>query len=236
MASSASAIPQSPPRPPLVEGDRLTSEEFMARYERMPGVRARLLDGVVHFKEGGMASPVSVNHGDYSCKAGSWLGYYALRTFGVRGSHDTTVDLGPNRRCQPDELLRIREEYGGRSRKVGKYLSGPPELVVEVAGSTIRDDLGPQKLDYERAGVSEYIVFALDPAEIHWHVLEDGRYTPLQPDADGIYRSRVLPGLWLDGRAFWEDDDPALLAALDRGLASPEHAEFVERLRRAAER
>jgi Uma2 family endonuclease len=199
----------------------------------MPGVRARLLDGVVHFKEGGMASPVGIRHVRSTGIVGSWLGYYALKTVGVRVGQDGTVDLGLRRMCQPDNLLWIREDAGGRVREAGKYLSGPPELVVEVAASTIHDDLGPQKLDYERAGVPEYIVVAVDSKEVLWHVLEDGQYSLLKPDADGIYRSRIFPGLWLDARAFWDDDGAGLLRTLERGLASPGHAEFVARLEQA---
>lgn len=233
MATSTPTVdPKASPQQPLVAGERLTTEEFLERYEQMPGVRARLLGGVAHFKEGGMASPVGDEHGSRSNQVGGWLWCYANRTPGVRANHDTTVDLGLNRVCQPDNLLRILEECGGQSRRVGKYLAGPLELVVEVADATRSVDLGPQKLDYERAGVPEYIVVALDPDEIYWYILEDGRYARIDADADGIYRSHAFPGLWLDSRAFWKGDGPALLATLDRGVTSPEHAEFVTQLER----
>ncbi len=51
-------------------------------------------------------------------------------------------------------------------------------------------------------------------------------------DGEGIYRSEAFPGLWLDPEAFLRDDGLAVMAALRRGLESPEHADFVERLRR----
>jgi hypothetical protein len=37
--------------------------------------------------------------------------------------------------------------------------------------------------------------------------------------------------LWLDPAALWAGDAAALLATLQRGLADPAHAAFVERLR-----
>jgi hypothetical protein len=49
-------------------------------------------------------------------------------------------------------------------------------------------------------------------------------------DADGIWRSRVFPGLWLDGAAFIAGDMKKVLAVLQLGMASTEHAEFVRRL------
>jgi hypothetical protein len=46
-------------------------------------------------------------------------------------------------------------------------------------------------------------------------------------DADGIYRSRVLPGLWLDAAAIFRGDVKRLQEVLNQGLQTPEHAAFV---------
>jgi len=54
-------------------------------------------------------------------------------------------------------------------------------------------------------------------------------------DDAGVYRSRVLPGLWIDSKAFWAEDFHALLSALERGLGSRDHADFVARLLKASE-
>jgi hypothetical protein len=53
----------------------------------------------------------------------------------------------------------------------------------------------------------------------------------MQPDERGILRSEVFPGLWLKPSALWEDDLATMLAVLQEGLASPEHATFVGRVR-----
>ena len=50
------------------------------------------------------------------------------------------------------------------------------------------------------------------------------------PDPDGLYRSKVFPGLWLDPVALLNEDLNQVIATLDRGLASPEHASFIKRL------
>ena len=75
---------------------------------------------------------------------------------------------------------------------------------------------------------------ALDPDELHWFVLRDGRFELPSPGGDGLYRSEVFPGLWLDPVALFAEDLAGLVAAVDLGAATPEHADFVARLGRAA--
>lgn len=58
----------------------------------------------------------------------------------------------------------------------------------------------------------------------------------LPPGEDGIRRSVTLPGLWLDSAALIGGDMARVLDVLQQGLASPDHARFVARLRRAAAR
>jgi hypothetical protein len=53
-------------------------------------------------------------------------------------------------------------------------------------------------------GVREYIVWQVYDGRIDWFVLEDERYVLLQPGEDGVARSRVFPGLWLDVEAIWK--------------------------------
>ena len=47
------------------------------------------------------------------------------------------------------------------------------------------------------------------------------------PSPDGVHRSEVFPGLWLDARALVAEDLDPLFAMPEAGLASPEHAAFV---------
>ena len=211
---------------PLVEGDRLDQPEFHRRYQAMPtGTRAELIQGVVR-----MPSPVSPEHADAAGKAVFWLNLYESRTPGVQTLDGPTVILDRKGEPQPDALLRIRPEFGGRTGTERGFLQGAPELVVEVAKATRYHDLGPKLEDYERAGVQEYLVRALDPDQVIWHELHLGRMAVVAQGADGLYRSKVFPGLWLEPRALLSNDLAGLIEALERGLASPEHDEFVRRL------
>lgn len=178
-----------------------------------------------------MGSPVRyTQHGQPSSDVEIWLGTYRVSTPGVNSAGNTTVRLDLDNVPQPDILLRI--EHGGSSR-VGEdgHLEGPPELVVEVAASSASYDLHDKLQVYRRNGVPEYIVWRVLDDTIDWLVLRDGVCQPLAPDEAGVVRSEVFPGLWLAVSALLAGDMTTVLATLQLGLASPEHAAFVERLR-----
>jgi len=50
------------------------------------------------------------------------------------------------------------------------------------------------------------------------------------PDRDGVLRSQVFPGLWLDVQRFWQGDVAGVLATAQQGLATDEHAAFMAQL------
>jgi len=214
-------LPQS-----LIEGQRLDQPTFHALYEAMPpGTRAELIGGVVY-----RPRPVGDAHGRAHVPVIVWLDYYAENTPGVEVLDNATAILGWKSEPQPDVMLRIHPKCGGRTHDQKGYVRGAPEMVVEVAKATRYLDLGPKLTDYEHAGVVEYIVRALGPDEILWFEQRQGALTPTQLDADGIYRSSVFPGLWLDPKALLKGDRRRLRAVIDLGCATAEHAAFVARL------
>src|SRR5688500_3403993 len=179
---------------PLAAGDNLTREEFLRRWDADPTIkRAELIKGIVY-----MPSPVAIEHGDTEYDVAVWTGHYAVATPGTKGSTNSTV-LMLDDVPQPDVHLRLLPEAGGQSRIEGLYLHGAPEMTAEVCRTSAAYDLH-QKLDlYQQAGVREYLAVLLFEQEIRWHHLgDDGVYHLLEPD-QGIYRSRIFPGLWLDG-------------------------------------
>jgi hypothetical protein len=145
---------------------------------------------------------------------------------------DATTILGEESEPQPDLHLRILSECGGRSRvNEDEYIVGPPELLAEVAHSSLAIDMNQKRQDYERAGVGEYIVLCVEERELHWFDFAAG--SEIVANRQGVRRSRVFPGLWLDGAALLARDSARLEAVLRQGLASREHAAFVRRLGRA---
>ena len=211
--------------PTLDNGDNLTRTEFIRIWEQLPHIkRAELIGGIVY-----MPSPTSTDHGDMDINIASFMGFYKAMTPGVTGGSNTTTYLLDD--CaQPDVNLRIIPEYGGRSFVEDKYLAGSPEMLTEVCNTTEAIDLH-QKLElYEQAGIQEYLVVVVKRKQIHWHRLVKGKYRLIAADAQGIFRSRVFPGLWLDSHALFRGDGVQVFATLQQGIASDEHQKFVAEL------
>jgi hypothetical protein len=213
--------------PPLENGDRLTQPEFHRRYLQYPrDVKFELVGGTVF-----MASPMRDPHSAYSAELGMVMTLYKGQTPGIRTGGNATVILDGKNEPQPDLNLRILDDFGGRSRLNEKqYIVGAPELLGEIAHSTVSLDLHLKKDNYQKAGVLEYIVICIEERKVLWFDLENDRL--LKPDKDGITRSRVFPGLWLDTKALLEQNTSRLLEVLQQGLATTEHQTFIKRLQR----
>jgi len=213
-------------RPPgLVTGERLTVEEFLRRWEELPELKnAELIDGVVY-----VPSPVSYDHGRLDSRIIWWLSQYACGTPGCDSGNNSTW-LMSGSAPQPDAYLQILPSHGGQFRTERSLCAGAPELVVEICVTSTEVDFGSKLALYERAEVREYVTVERFGQRMIWRVLENGAYVAQTLPVDGIVRSQVFPGLWLDLEAFWANDKAKMLAALNAGLASEEHRKFVERL------
>lgn len=213
---------------PLVNGDHLTRDEFERRYEAMPWVKkAELIEGVVY-----MPSPVNLTqHGEPHGMLMAWIGAYILETPGVRVGDNTSLKLDMDTEPQPDALLFVDPESGGQVViDDNGYPLRAPEFVAEVAASSVSYDLHSKRNVYRRHGVREYLVWRVLDRTVDWFVLRGGEYVPLEHDGEGVYQSKVLPGLRLDAAALIRGDRTTLAQRIREGLASPEHAAFVERL------
>jgi Uma2 family endonuclease len=218
----------TPTIPPLVEGDRLSREEFHRRYLAMPHVKkAELIDGVVY-----MPSPVNhVVHGHPHGLTGAWIGTYFGHTPGVSFGIESTLQLEGDNEVQPDiTLFTLRKEDGTNRLGRDGYIDGGPELAIEVAASSASRDRNAKMRVYRANGVREYIIWRTKDEAIDWFILRDGKYEPLALD-EGVYKSEAFPGLWLDTATMMRGDLLGVYAILHQGIATPEHAAFVERLR-----
>jgi Uma2 family endonuclease len=213
--------------PPLENGDGLTRYEFERRYNAMPHLkRAELIEGVVY-----MAAALRFrSHGQPHASLMTWLGNYTVATPGVALGDAPTVRLDLDNEPQPDAVLLIESQSGGRSRvSDDDYIEGAPELVVEIAASSAAIDLGDKKRAYRRNGIPEYIVWQVFDRKVDWFCWQEGEYiSPV--DADGTIRSRVFPGLWLAVEDLLAGNMVRVLAVLQAGLAAAEHDKFVQQL------
>ena len=143
----------SGPVPRLHSGDRLTRAEFERRFRATPGLeKAELIAGVTY-----VASPVRHDfHGRPHATVSAWLGYYCDATPGLDQGADSSLRLPGDNEPQPDCLLRLPREFGGRSTVDAEgYLVGAPELIAEVAASTASYDLHDKLELYRDSGVQE---------------------------------------------------------------------------------
>lgn len=216
--------------PPLESGDRLTRFEFERRYLASPHIKkAELIEGVVY-----VASPLRhEQHGRPHSRVMTWLGVYQALTPGIDLSDAPTVRLDLDNEPQPDALLFIEPDAGGQTQLSSDgYIEGAPELVAEVAASSAAYDLYDKKTAYRRNEVKEYIVWQVLEQKLDWFVLRDGVYELLIADDTGTIRSETFPGLWLAVSDLLAGDMAQVLATLQEGLNSSEHAAFVKQLDR----
>jgi len=216
---------------PLRNGDRLDAEEFCRRWDFTPNLKhAELIGGQVF-----MNPPISAgSHGVPHVDILGWLWNYAGRTPGTQAISESSVHFGPKDLPQPDAMLRIREESGGTSFLKQEELYGTPELIVEVAARAAAYDLFDKKQAYLRYSVPEYLVWIVYEQKFVWFELREEQYVQRSANRSGVLTSAVFPGLWLDTRAILAQNQKRLLGTLQKGLDSPEHAEFVTKLKSLA--
>ena len=123
--------------------------------------------------------------------------------------------------------------WGGVDRR---HFDGVCDMVVEsVSDSTPAEvfrDTEEKRRDYALAGVKEY--FILDPSGEHmrfYRLITGGRYEEIQPDAEGVIGSDVLPGLQFRMKDLERQTDLEKLALNDvySGYVMPGYQVAVKR-------
>jgi hypothetical protein len=215
----------------LWHGDRLSRDEFERRYDAMPDLKkAVLIEGVVYL----MPEHGHYHLGEARAKLIGWMGQYEYRIQGIEGSCNGSIRMEPESMAQPDVTLFLLPENGGRVLiSDDDYLEGGPELVAHVVASRASYPRHANLSLYRRNGIRECLFWSVLDRDIEWLALREHGYDALREHEDGILRSEVSPGLWLDPDALIEDDCPALIDVIRRGLDTPEYTAFVERLRGA---
>lgn len=96
------------------------------------------------------------------------------------------------RECQPDlsYYIRSRAQLAPKGTSIANHdVTPPPDLVIEVADSTLADDIGEKRLLYEELKVAEYWVVDVQKSEIiAFAIIADN-------GSRRIVRSEILPGL-----------------------------------------
>ena len=188
---------------PVLLRDKMTGEEFLRFCHE--DTKADLIDGVMIVE-----SPASDTH-ERLFKfllhvLDLYVSHHGLGQ--MRGSH-TAVELEEGHIYEPDLLFVRREREAIISEK---QVNGAPDLVVEIlSASTYHYDVGAKREGYERNGVRE--LWLLDPygqagAEMLVRDEATGRFETALFTGD-VYRSTVLPGLWLRSEWLWPGEGGA---------------------------
>ncbi len=101
-------------------------------------------------------------------------------------------------------------------RLTEQYLEGAPDLVVEIVSAGRRATERGEKFDeYEAAGVPEYWVIDPERKQAEFAQLNpQGVYQLVYSGSEGVYRSQVLPNLWLRVEWLWQQPPlPEILRA-----------------------
>ena len=257
-ASKQPALPDGHPQAEVPAGDRLLdgmvmdAAEFRRRWNAIEAAtdrefRAELIFGTVSVT----APPDLDSHSVPDSLIATILGTYSARTPGVRSASNGAVVYRSHSLAAPDQMLFIEPECGGQVQRDrdGKR-TGVPELVVEIANTSMSRDLTTKRIFYEEAGVREYLVYLVprgrfmlftraaaadEPQDATRDLVERSTADPVF--AGQVFRSVVFPGLVIDCGQVIAEDIAGALATLESGLSTPEHAEFLETLavRRAGE-
>lgn len=136
--------------------------------------------------------PVGSIHGNNHNVVANVVNFYAtLKNIKIKGWVNTSFRRTSEGECQPDLAFYIGDKIKFpplNNSPVNINELAAPTLVVEVAASSINDDLGFKRLLYERLGVKEYWVMNANNNDIIAFEIIDG-------GSRRIEDSKVLPGL-----------------------------------------
>lgn len=217
----------TPPGPP-VNGDCLSVKEFLHRY--LPyrrNLKAELINGLVSLSHGVRADLEDLSNSVIQ----SWIRSYAALTPGTKMDVNTIVILAWDTVPQPNIVLRVLPENGGKSRMTNQdILTDAPELMVDFTTSHQTFDIREKLGAFRRLGVVEYLVWWANDQKLDWYCLEQEKYALNLPDSNGVLTSPSFPGLRLNLSALLNRSSAAVMATLRKSLESPDHAGFVARL------
>ena len=142
----------------------------------------------------------------------------------------------PTGNAREPDILYVGYEH--LNLLVEQRLMGPADLVVEIVSrESVGRDRGEKFYEYQEGGIREYWVIDPQPGKPHadfWILDASGRYRPVLPSLDGIYRSTVIPGFWFDTNWCFGDERPDPLFCFAKIIGLPEST--VEQLRQVAAR
>ena len=154
-----------------------------------------LVSGRFYYDEGEMRiemAPLGSAHGQDNSLISTIIVLVAtIKNIPIKGLTNTSFRKKGIRECQPDIAFYIGKNLRFPPRNnapVDLNELDPPTLVVEIAASSLDDDIGRKRQLYERLGVQEYWVVNVEAGRVMAFRISQGK-------SDRIHESQVLPGL-----------------------------------------
>ena len=185
---------------------RMTYEEFLEWADE--DTLAEWVDGEVI-----MYSPAGNKHQDLADFLVSILRpFVEVHQLGVIRSAPFQMKLERSGR-EPDLLFVAREHL---DRLQETHLEGPADLAVEIVSpESARRDRVEKFYEYQAGGVREYWLIDPDRRWAEFYRLgEESRYEMVLGGGEGMYRSEVLSGFWLQVEWLWQEPLPRTLEVL----------------------
>ncbi|NES06083.1 MAG: Uma2 family endonuclease [Okeania sp. SIO2F4] len=137
-------------------------------------------------------SPIGYKHGKDQMVIITIVNLLAMaKSIKVDGTNDTTYRKTGYQAAQPDASYYFRENadvVSWEASIIDLDIYPPPNLVIEVANTSLADDKGEKRLLYEAMNVAEYWIIDVQKVEIIAFAIANG-------GSQRINQSQVLPGL-----------------------------------------
>lgn len=166
-----------------------------------------------------MPSPVRAEaHSEPDGLIHGWMFTYVVERLDLKFYPNATLLLDPDNALQPDAILCTAPQPEGKVwLNDNGYLCGAPELVCEIAASSVSIDLHDKFRAYRRNGIAEYLVWLVEEERVCWFHLVEQDYVEQEADS-GRLVSGVFPGLVLDVEALLQMDRAKVVATLREAM------------------
>lgn len=141
--------------------------------------------------------------------------YFTMNPIGITRSAPFVLRMDAiDARREPDIQVILKSNPGTLTETA---MIGPADICIEIVSpESVARDYGDKFQEYEQAGVPEYwIIDPIRKAHRFFRLNEEGVYIAYEPDANGFYRTPLLPKLTLHVPTLWQSPLPDILAIVE---------------------
>ncbi|MEM7387607.1 MAG: hypothetical protein AAF514_21950 [Verrucomicrobiota bacterium] len=156
---------------------------------------------------------------------------YRLFTPGIYVCVHASVELEEGTRLVPGLVAMVNHGRLKQCEATEDGFVGPPNFVLDVFKESEMEDYEKRWAAFAAGGVIEYVAVTEAPSgEVRclWNRHDGASFERIDPDEDGVIKSKALPGLWFYSEKLQDRDWWAIGDLIDRGISRLGHHEFME--------